>query len=267
MALQSPSFSSFSLDWVKCSSRNSLNSPFALCWRDLRRWGTRIGLGEGMAAARESSQAKHLVLGRPGCSRGQGQQCCVYFGHCSGPCWGHSLGLMCSFWGCVMFCFHWQFILSPSLPFLLEISSRYARIRQCFYPHDQRHHNQPRPAVDGAAHRHHLHVQPILSLTPIQPPTATAVLSGRTHSPTATGCDQNHRHHSGTETKGWAGNRVGRRMQGSRWRGYRFPIGEMYRQRESPTALSQCHPWGPPMGTAEVCPTLCTSSGVSQDDA
>lgn len=87
-------------------------------------------------------------------------------------------------------------------PFLLEIPSRYARIRQCFYSHDQRHHNQPRPAVDGAAHRHHLHVQPVLSLAPLQPPTAAAVLGGWTHGPSATGRDQNHRHHSGTETKG-----------------------------------------------------------------
>lgn len=91
-------------------------------------------------------------------------------------------------------------LFSPP-PFLLEISSRYARIRQRFYPHDQRHHNQPRPAVDGAAHRHHLHVQPVFSLTPVQPPAATTVLSGRTHGPSATRCDQNHRHHSGTETK------------------------------------------------------------------
>lgn len=94
-------------------------------------------------------------------------------------------------------------LLSPSspLPFPLEISSRYARIRQCFHPYDQRHHNQPRPAVDGPAHCHHLHVQPLLPLAPLQPSAAPAVLSGRTHGSPAPRGHQNHRHHSGTETE------------------------------------------------------------------
>lgn len=63
--------------------------------------------------------------------------------------------------------------LSHSLLFLFpsaEVQGRHARLQQCLHTHHQCNHHQPRPPVDGAAHRHHLHVQPVHPLPPVRPP-------------------------------------------------------------------------------------------------
>lgn len=79
-----------------------------------------------------------------------------------------------------------------------EIPGRYAWLGQCLHPHHQRHHNQPGPAVDGAAHSDHLHVQPVPSLTPLQPP-AWPGLCPWAHGPPKTWSDQDHWHHRGSQ--------------------------------------------------------------------
>ena len=83
-------------------------------------------------------------------------------------------------------CILWQHISYPTFPehfppscipspqvscFLLfsEVQGWHAWLQQCLHPHNQCNHNQPRPAVDGAAHSHHLHVQPVLTLPPLRP--------------------------------------------------------------------------------------------------
>lgn len=53
---------------------------------------------------------------------------------------------------------------------------------------------------------------------------------------------------------------MSRRMRGTRWHVYRFP----YAKGVSLCPLTASPS---PMGTAAVCPTLCTCAGVSQDDA
>lgn len=79
-----------------------------------------------------------------------------------------------------------------------EIPGRYAWLRQCLHPHHQRHHDQPGPAVDGAAYSDHLHVQPVPSLAPLQPPAGPG-LCPWTHGPPKTWRDQDHWHHRGPQ--------------------------------------------------------------------
>lgn len=93
------------------------------------------------------------------------------------------------------------------LLFLLfpEVQGRHARLQQCLHPHHQCNHDQPRPTVDGAAYRHHLHVQPLLPLPPVRPsPDQRAGAAGAQHAGSAGGHPL-HRGRQRPTQEGWAG--------------------------------------------------------------
>lgn len=103
-------------------------------------------------------------------------------------------------------CDHASPLITP-LCFLLsaEVQSRHARLEQCLHPHHQCNHDQPRPAVDGAAHRHHLHVQPVLSLPPVRTsPAQRAGAAGAQPAGSARGHPL-HRGRQGPTQEGWTG--------------------------------------------------------------
>jgi len=142
----------------KCFSRNSLIPLSLRAGRSGRHWreaaGTLLGGEPGVGDSEEVQEDEEGAGRGQGCSEGEVPEPGTFLGGLwlAGAAWGAALILagaapedLAGFrvTTCVLLPLTVASPLSlfSLLPFLLEISSRYARIRQRFHPYDQRHHN------------------------------------------------------------------------------------------------------------------------------